>query len=125
MVSDWNIFVWKFFKIAAQIFLFVVADFTLQNMHSPPFLLRLHTRITVHAQRADQQKSNGKFEARMSQKCSEWRHRFIMTLSQIHWVPVQDKGSKIPCVMIGAMKIIQSDRLHHEYLTNNLGNTSD
>ena len=63
MVSDWNIFVMKCFKIAVQkkVF-FVVADFALQNMHSPPFLLRLHTRITVHAQRADQQKSNGKLK---------------------------------------------------------------
>ena len=48
-----------------------------------------------------------------------------MTLSPIHWVPVQDKGSKILCVKFGAMKIIPSDRLHQEYLTINLGNTSD
>jgi hypothetical protein len=48
-----------------------------------------------------------------------------MTLSPIHWVPVQDKGSKIPCVKFGAMNIIQSDCLHQEYLTMDLGNTSD
>ena len=94
---------------------------SLQPSHSPPILLQLHTRITVHAQTADRQQSNGNFEARMSQKCREWRDQFIMTLSPIHWVPVQDKGSKIPCVKFGAMKIIQSDRLHQEYLTMDLG----
>ena len=35
--------------------------------------LRLHTRITVHAQTAAQQQSDGNFEARMSKKCREWR----------------------------------------------------
>ena len=40
-----------------------------------------------------------------------------MTLSTIHWVPVQDKGSTILCVKWEAMKIIPSDRLHQEYLT--------
>ena len=50
---------------------------------------------------------------------------FFMTLSPIQWVPVQDKGSKIPCVKFWAMKIIPSDCLHQEYLTINLGNTSD
>ena len=48
-----------------------------------------------------------------------------MTLSLIHWVTVQDKGSKIPCEKFGAMKIIQSDWLHQEYLTIDLGNTTD
>ena len=48
-----------------------------------------------------------------------------MTLSPIHWVPVQDKGSKILCVKLGAMTITPSDPLHQEYLTINLGNTSD
>ena len=48
-----------------------------------------------------------------------------MTLSPIHWVPVQDKGSKILCVKLGAMKITPSDCLHQEYLTINLGSTSD
>ena len=28
---------------------------------------------------------------------------------QIHWVPVQDKGSKILCVKLGAMKVTPSD----------------
>ena len=48
-----------------------------------------------------------------------------MTLSTIHWVPVQDKGSKILCCKLGAMKITPSDCLHQEYLTINLGSTSD
>ena len=39
--------------------------------------------------------------------------------------PVQDKGSKIPCVTFGATKIIPSDRLHQEYMNINLGSTSD
>ena len=43
----------------------------------------------------------------------------------IHWVPVQYKGSKILCVKLGAMKVTPSDPLHQEYLTINLGNTSD
>ena len=41
--------------------------------HSPLILLQLHTRITVHAQTAAQQQSNGSYEARMSGKCGEWR----------------------------------------------------
>ena len=41
--------------------------------HSPLILLQLHTRITGHAQTAAQQQSNGNFEARMSEKCGEWR----------------------------------------------------
>ena len=48
-----------------------------------------------------------------------------MTLSTIHWVPVQDKGSKILCGKLGAMKITPRDCLHQEYLTINLGSTSD
>ena len=48
-----------------------------------------------------------------------------MTLSPIHWVPVQDKRSKILCVKLGAMTITPSDPLHQEYLTMNLGNSSD
>ena len=48
-----------------------------------------------------------------------------MTLSPIHWVPVQDKWSKILCVKLGALKITPSDPLHQEYLTINLGNFSD
>ena len=35
------------------------------------------------------------------------------------------KGSKIPCVNFGAMKIIPSTRLHQQYLTIDIGNTSD
>ena len=48
-----------------------------------------------------------------------------MTLYLSHWVPVKDKGSKIPCLKFWAMKISQSDHLHQEYLTIDLGNTSD
>ena len=43
-----------------------------------------------------------------------------MTLSPIHWVPVKDKGSKILCGKLGAVKITPSDWLHQEYLTINL-----
>ena len=66
----------------------------------------------VHAQKAAQQQSNGSYEARMSGKCGEWRDYFIMTLSPIHWVPVQDKGSKIYCGKLGAMKVTPSDPLY-------------
>ena len=48
-----------------------------------------------------------------------------MTLSPIHWVPVQDKGSKILCVKLGAMKVTPSDPLHQEYLTINFGSDSE
>ena len=41
--------------------------------HSQLILLRLHTRITLHAQTAAQQQSNENIEARMSEKCGEWR----------------------------------------------------
>ena len=86
---------------------------------------RQHTLISVHAQTAAQQQSNGNSEARMSEKCGEWRYQFIMTLSLIHWVPLQDKGSKILCGKLEAMKITPSDCLHQEYLTINLGSTTD
>ena len=93
--------------------------------HSPPIPMRLHTKIFVYAQTADQQQSYGNFEVRMFKKYREWIAQFIMTLSPSHWVPVQDKGSKILCVKFWTMKIIQSDRLHQEYLTIDLGNTCD
>ena len=48
-----------------------------------------------------------------------------MTLSPINWVPVQDKRSKILCGKLWALKITQSDCLHQEYPTINLGSTSD
>ena len=86
---------------------------------------RQRTLNIVHAQTAALQQSNGSYEARMSGKCGEWRYYFIMTLSPINWVPVQDKGSKILCVKLGAMKVTPSDPLHQEYLTINLGSTSD
>ena len=58
------------------------------------------------------QQSNGNSEARMSEKCGEWRDLLIMTLSPIHWVPaVQDKGSKILCGKLGAMTITPSAHL--------------
>ena len=46
---------------------------TMYSRHSPPSLLQMHTRIIVHAQTAAQQQPNGSYEARMSQKCGEWR----------------------------------------------------
>ena len=61
----------------------------------------------------------------MSQISAEWRECSIMTLSTIHWIPVQDKGSKILCAKLGAMKVTPSDPLHQEYLTINLWSTSD
>ena len=61
----------------------------------------------------------------MSQISTEWKECSFMTLSTIHWVPVQDKGSKILCGKLGAVKITPSDCLHQEYLTINLGSTSD
>ena len=56
-----------------------------------------------------------------------WRvERLVfMTLTLIHWVPVQDIGSKILCEKLGTVKITPSDCLHQEYLTINLGSTSD
>ena len=41
--------------------------------HSTPPLLGLLTKIIVHAQTAAKQQSNGRYEARMSGKCGEWR----------------------------------------------------
>jgi hypothetical protein len=38
---------------------------------------------------------------------------------------VQDKGSKVLCGKLGAIKITPSDCLYQEYLTINLGSTSD
>ena len=73
---------------------------------------RQRTLNIVHAQTAAQQQSNGCYEARMSGKCEEWRDYFIMTLSPIRWVPVQDKGSEILYVKLGATKVIPSDPLH-------------
>jgi hypothetical protein len=61
----------------------------------------------------------------MSQISTAWRECSIMTLLTIHWVPVQDKGSKILCVKLGTLKITPSDCLHQEYLTMNLGSSSD
>ena len=79
----------------------------------------------VNAQSVAQQQSNRSYEARMSGKCGVWRDLFIISLSSIHWVPVQDKGSKILCVKLGTMKVTPSDPLHQGYLTINLGSISD
>ena len=68
---------------------------------------------------------SGNLTVWMSQISTEWRECSIMTLSTIYWVPVQDKGSKILCGKLGAMKITPSDCLHQEYLTINLGSTSN
>ena len=50
----------------------------------------------------------GKFES--------YVRNFNMTFSPIHWVQVNDKGSKILCAKFGAMKIIPSDHLHRYWL---------
>ena len=63
------------------------------KMPQPSECGRQRTLNIVHAQAATQQQSNGSYEARMSGKCGEWKDYLIMTLSPIHWVPVQDKGS--------------------------------
>ena len=76
--------------------------------HSPLILLRLRTRITVHALTAAGQKSNGNSGAWISQICGELRDVFIRTLSPIQ--RVQDQGSKIPCVKFGAMKRTYFDK---------------
>ena len=44
---------------AAAVFQIDLPDIVLWPTHSPLILLRLHTRITVHAQTAAQQQSNG------------------------------------------------------------------
>ena len=95
------------------------------SLSQPSECGRQNTRISVDAQTAARQQSNGNSEVRMSEKCGEWRDYFIITLSPIHWVPVQDKGSKILCGKLEAAKIGPSDCLHQEYLTINLGSTSD
>ena len=79
----------------------------------------------IHAQTAAQQQYDESFQARMFGKCEAWRNYFIMTLSPIQRVPMQNKGSMILCVKLGAMKVTPSDPLHQEYLTINLGSTSD
>ena len=69
--------------------------------------------------------SNENLAVWMSQLSTNWRECSIKTLSTIHWVPVQDKGSKILCGKLGAKKITPSDCLHQEYLTINLGSAND
>ena len=91
-----------------------------KSCHSPLTLLRLHNRVTVHARTTTQQQSNKYFEAWVSIKCGKWRDQFIATLSPINWV-----GSKIPCKKLGAMQIAPNDCLHQEYLSINIGITSD
>ena len=83
-----------------------------QSAAQPSECKQQHTMNIVYAQTAAQQQSNGSYEARMSGKCGEWRDEFIMTLSPIHWVPVQNKGSKILCVKLGAMKAFKVYYIH-------------
>ena len=86
---------------------------------------RQRTLNSLHRHTAARLQSNESLAVWISQISTEWRECSIMTLSTIHWVPVQDKGSKILCGKSGAMKITPSDCLHQEYLTINLGSTSD
>ena len=86
---------------------------------------RQRTLNSVHGHTAARLQSNGNLAVWMSQISTEWRECPVMTLSTIHWIPVQDKGSKILCGKLGAMQITPSDCLHQEYLTINLGSTSD
>ena len=65
------------------------------------------------------------FEENDHRQSTEWRECSILTLSTSHLVSVQDKGSKIQCGKLGASKITPNDCLHQEYLTINLGCTSD
>ena len=94
-------------------------------MAQPSECGRQRTLNTVHGHTAARLQSNWNLTVGMSQISTEWRECSSMTLSTIHWVPVQDKGSKILCVKLGAMKVTPSDPLHQEYLTINLGSTSD
>ena len=77
---------------------------------------RQRTLNSVHGHTAAWLQSNENFTVLISQISTEWRECYIITLSTIHWVPVQDKGSKMLCGKIGAMKITPSDCLHQEYL---------
>ena len=83
------------------------------------------TMNSVHGHTAARLQSNRNLTVWMSQISTEWRECSIMTLLTIHCVPVQDKGSKILCGKLGAMKITQSYCFHQEYLTINLGSTND
>ena len=96
-----------------------------RDVSQPSECGRQRTLNSVHGHTAARLQSNGNLAVWMSQISTEWRECSIMTLSTIHWVPVQDKGSKILCGKLGAMKITPSDCLHQEYLTINLGSTSD
>ena len=86
---------------------------------------RRRTLHSLHGHTAAWLQFNGNLAVWMSQISTEWRESSIMTLSTIHWVPVQDKGSKLLCLKLGALKITPNDCLHQEYLTINLGSTSD
>ena len=83
------------------------------------------TLNSIQRHTAARLQSNGNLTVWMSHMSKEWRVCSTMTLSTIHWVPVQDKWSKILCGKLGALKIISSDCLHQEYLTINLASTSD
>ena len=84
-----------------------------------------HTLNSVHGHTAARLQSNGNLAVRMSLISTEWRECSIMTLSTSHCVSVQDKGPKILCGKLGALKITPNDCLHQEYLTINLETTSD
>ena len=60
-------------NVAAVFIPTVPNRYVLHPEHSPLILLWLHTRITVHAHTAAQQRFNGHFEARMFKKFGEWR----------------------------------------------------
>ena len=77
---------------------------------------RQHTLNNVHGHTAAWLQSNEHRAVRMSQISTYWRECSIVTLSTSHWVSVQDKGSKILCGKLGALKITPNDCLHQEYL---------
>ena len=83
------------------------------------------TLNSVYGHTVARLQSNDNLAMWISQISTEWRECSIKTLSTIHWVPVQHKGSKVLCGKLGAMKIATSDFFHQEYLTINLGSTSD
>ena len=94
-------------------------------MAQPSECGRQRTLNIVHGHTAALLQCNGHLAVWMPQISTECRECSIMTLSTSHWVSVHDKGSKILCGKFGALKITPNDCLHQEYLTINLGSTSD
>ena len=72
-----------------------------QVVHSP-----LNVDGSAHEHTAARLQFNGNLVVWMSQINTKWRE------CSIHWVPVQEKGSKILCGKLEAMQIIPSDCLH-------------